>query len=89
MYMPRFNADVQKPKAKGANTMQTASTIESKKPAQKQELIAANITLLPPMQTSKMTIPAQIACTFSAQPKSAYLYRTRSITYRIMLTHPE
>jgi hypothetical protein len=25
MYMPRFNADVQKPKAKGANTMQTAN----------------------------------------------------------------
>ncbi len=48
MYMPRFNADVQKPK-QGANTMnttQTIATIDSKKTNSKQELIAANFKLL-------------------------------------------
>jgi len=53
MYMPRFNADVQKQMPKrGADTMSsTAATnnvaiIDSKKPSSKQELIAANIKLL-------------------------------------------
>jgi hypothetical protein len=46
MYMPRFNADVQKNKSKGADTMKTAIIAESKKPAQKQELIVANVKLL-------------------------------------------
>ena len=46
MYMPRFNADVQKHKPKGADTMKTAIIAESKKPAQKQELIVANVKLL-------------------------------------------
>jgi len=52
MYMPRFNADVQKPKpSQGADTMKTTTTtnvttINSKKPFTKQELIAANIKLL-------------------------------------------
>jgi hypothetical protein len=46
MYMPRFNADVQKTQPKGADTMKTANIAESKKPAQKQELIVANVKLL-------------------------------------------
>ncbi len=46
MYMPRFNADVQKTKPKGADTMKTAIIAESKKAAQKQELIVANVKLL-------------------------------------------
>jgi hypothetical protein len=48
MYMPRFNADVQKAKPQGAATMTTTATtiIDSKKPNTKQELIAANIKLL-------------------------------------------
>jgi N-terminal domain of anti-restriction factor ArdC len=37
---------VQKAKSKGADTMITPNIIESKKPAQKQELIAANVKLL-------------------------------------------
>jgi hypothetical protein len=53
MYMLRFNADVQKQKpTKGADTMSSnattkeVTTIDSKKPLTKQELIAANSKLL-------------------------------------------
>ena len=50
MYMPRFNADVQKQSDQGANTMRHSpyniATIDRKKPDTKQELIAANIKLL-------------------------------------------
>jgi hypothetical protein len=53
MYMPRFNADVQKPKpTQGADTMSSKANtdnltaIDSKKPLTKQELIAQNIKLL-------------------------------------------
>jgi hypothetical protein len=52
MYMPRFNADVQKQMpTQGADTMSSNATtsvtaIDSKKPITKQELIAANIKLL-------------------------------------------
>jgi len=52
MYMPRFNADVQKQKpTQGEATMSsnantTITAIDSKKPFSKQELIAANIKLL-------------------------------------------
>ncbi len=48
MYMPRFNAEVQKPN-QGANIMNTTeniATINSKKPHTKQELITANVKLL-------------------------------------------
>jgi hypothetical protein len=48
MYMPRFNAEVQKPNPRSntMNTTKTIATIDSKKPNTKQELIAANIKLL-------------------------------------------
>jgi hypothetical protein len=53
MYMPRFNAEVQKQMpTKGATTMNSAATnnnvtaIDAKKPNTKQELIAANMKLL-------------------------------------------
>jgi hypothetical protein len=52
MYMPRFNADVQKQKPTRRDTMSSSANthnvtaIDSKKPSTKQELIAANIKLL-------------------------------------------
>jgi hypothetical protein len=52
MYMPRFNADVQKQKPTRRDTMSSnantdnVTAIDSKKPSTKQELIAANIKLL-------------------------------------------
>jgi len=52
MYMPRFNADVQKQKPTRRDTMSSnaktdnITAIDSKKPSTKQELIAANIKLL-------------------------------------------
>src|SRR5579883_2385104 len=52
MYMPRFNADVQRPNPRSEDTMSSVTTpnnlatIDSKKPSTKQELIAANIKLL-------------------------------------------
>ena len=51
MYMPRFNADVQKQKPRSHTMSSKATTdnitaIDSKKPLTKQELIAANIKLL-------------------------------------------
>ena len=52
MYMPRFNADVQKQKPTRRDTMSSnantnnVTAIDSKKPSSKQELIAANIKLL-------------------------------------------
>jgi N-terminal domain of anti-restriction factor ArdC len=48
MYMPRFNAEsaAAKPKEKPTMTTTAPTTIDSKKPNTKQELIAANIKLL-------------------------------------------
>jgi hypothetical protein len=47
MYMPRFNADVQKQKPTRRDTMKSGvNTIDSKKPLTKQELITSNIKLL-------------------------------------------
>jgi hypothetical protein len=43
MYMPRFNADVQRPKPRSNTMNNNVANIDSKKPTSKQELIAANI----------------------------------------------
>jgi hypothetical protein len=50
MYMPRFNAEVQKPNPKEKDTMSNqannVTAIDTKKPTTKQELVAANVKLL-------------------------------------------